>query len=41
MGLAKDLPPLDEREDVAIEVRTETEALFRAAFIFEPTRLKH
>jgi hypothetical protein len=35
VGLAKDLPPLDERQDVAIEVRTQTKGLFKAAFIFE------
>ncbi|KWV60588.1 hypothetical protein AS156_28155 [Bradyrhizobium macuxiense] len=41
IGLAKDLPPLQEREDVAIEVRTGTGALFKAAFVFEITRFKH
>ena len=40
-GLAKDLPPLDERQHMAIEVRTLDGPIFRAAFIFEMTRLKH
>lgn len=40
-GLAKDLPPLDEPEHMAIEVRTQEGPVFQAAFIFEITRLKH
>ena len=40
-GLANDLPPLDERQHMAIEVRTLDGPIFRAAFIFEMTRLKH
>lgn len=41
VGLAKDLPPLYERQHMAIEVRTQEGPLFQAAFIFEITRLKH
>jgi len=40
-GLAKDLPQVDEREHMAIEVRTRDGLNFQAAFIFEITRLKH
>jgi hypothetical protein len=39
-GLAKDLPPLYERQHMAIEVRTQEGPVFQAAFIFESTRLK-
>jgi hypothetical protein len=39
--LAKDLPPLDEFDHMAIEVRTQAGPVFQAAFIFESTRLKH
>ena len=38
--LAKDLPPLDERQHMAIEVRTLSGPLFQAAFVFEIARLK-
>lgn len=37
-GLAKDLPPLDERENMAIEVRTHEGPVFQAAFIFAIAR---
>ena len=40
-GLARDLPPLDERDHMTIEVRTQEGPVFQAAFIFESTRLKH
>jgi hypothetical protein len=40
-GLAKDLPPLHERQHMAIGVRTQEGPVFQAAFIFEITRLKH
>jgi hypothetical protein len=40
-GLAKDLPPLDERQHMAIEVRTKEKPVFQVAFIFEISRLKH
>ncbi|TWB88159.1 hypothetical protein FBZ93_119149 [Bradyrhizobium macuxiense] len=33
--LARDLAALDDRHDVAIEVRTEGGPVFKAAFIFE------
>jgi hypothetical protein len=33
-SMAKDVALLDERRDMAIEVRTELGPLFRAAFIF-------
>ncbi|MDH2386623.1 MULTISPECIES: hypothetical protein [unclassified Bradyrhizobium] len=33
--LARDFAALDDRHDVAIEVRTEDGAVFKAAFIFE------
>jgi len=38
--LAKDLPPLDERQQVAIEVRTTSGPIFQAVFVFETARLK-
>jgi hypothetical protein len=38
--LAKDLPPLDERQHMAIEVRTMRGPIFQAAFVFETARLK-
>lgn len=38
--LAKDLPPLDERKHVAIEVRALSGPLFQAVFVFETARLK-
>lgn len=37
-GMAKDLSPLDERHDMAIEVRTHAGSVFQAAFIFESAR---
>ena len=37
-GLARDLASLDERQDVAVEVRTDRGSLFRAAFIFGNNR---
>jgi Domain of unknown function (DUF6894) len=33
-GLARDLATMDERQDVAVEVRTDSERVFQAAFIF-------
>jgi hypothetical protein len=39
--MAKDLLRLNQRRDMAIEVRTELGPLFQAAFIFEITRAKH
>ncbi|QPF82549.1 hypothetical protein IC762_22660 [Bradyrhizobium genosp. L] len=36
--LAKDLTPLDERHDMAIEVRTSDRPVFKAAFIFDPLK---
>ena len=39
-GLAKDLSPLDERHDMAIEVRSNEGLIFQAALIFEARRLK-
>jgi uncharacterized protein DUF6894 len=33
-SMAKDVAPLDERRDMAIEVRTEFGPLFKAALIF-------
>ncbi|QAU45188.1 hypothetical protein EAS56_17440 [Bradyrhizobium guangzhouense] len=37
-GLARDLASLDERQDVAVEVRTDGGSLFQAAFIFSSNR---
>ena len=37
-GLARDLASLDERQDVAVEVRTDRGSLFQAAFIFSSNR---
>ncbi|MCG2640870.1 DUF6894 family protein [Bradyrhizobium sp. GCM10023182] len=37
-GLARDLASLDERQDVAVEVRTDSGSLFQAAFIFSGNR---
>ena len=37
-GLARDLASLDERQDVAVEVRTDRGRLFQAAFIFGSNR---
>ena len=37
-GLARDLASLDERQDVAVEVRTDSGSLFQAAFIFNSNR---
>ncbi|MBR0826736.1 hypothetical protein JQ596_14395 [Bradyrhizobium manausense] len=34
-GLAKDLATIDERQDVAVEVRTDVEDVFQAALIFK------
>jgi uncharacterized protein DUF6894 len=39
--MAKDLSPLDERHDVAIEVRTDAGSVFQAAFIYEAAASKH
>ena len=33
-GLARDLATTDERQDIAVEVRTDIERVFRAALIF-------
>lgn len=33
-GLARDLATMDERQDVAVEVRTDSERVFQAALIF-------
>ena len=36
--LARDLAPMDERQDVAVEVRTDTKHVFQAALIFNNSR---
>jgi hypothetical protein len=36
--LARDLAPLDERQDVAVEVRTDIERVFKAALIFNSNK---
>jgi uncharacterized protein DUF6894 len=41
VGMAKDLLRLNQRRDMAMEVRTELGPLFQAAFIFEITRSRH
>lgn len=41
IGLAKERRPLDARENVAIEVRTESGSVFKAAFIFAFAGVKH
>lgn len=33
-GFARDFTPLDERQDVAVAVRTEAGPIFQAAFIY-------
>lgn len=40
-GMAQDLPVLDDRPDVAIEVRTDVGPIFRAALIFEVNKARH
>jgi hypothetical protein len=40
-SMAKDVAPLDERRDMAIEVRTEFGPLFKAAFIFAAAGTKN
>jgi len=37
-GLARDLATMDERQDVAVEVRTDRERVFQAALIFNSSR---
>ncbi|MCP3385572.1 hypothetical protein NLM31_34840 [Bradyrhizobium sp. CCGUVB4N] len=37
--LARDLAPMDERRDVAVEVRTNLERVFQAALIFNRSRV--
>lgn len=37
-GLARDLATTDERQDVAVEVRTDTGHVFQAALIFGNSR---
>ncbi|WP_319801724.1 DUF6894 family protein [Bradyrhizobium sp. 521_C7_N1_3] len=37
-GLARDLAPPDERHDVAIEVRTDIERVFKVALIFSSSK---
>ncbi|MBR0712914.1 DUF6894 family protein [Bradyrhizobium liaoningense] len=39
-GLAKDLATMDERQDVAVEVRTDVEDVFQAALIFKRSGTK-
>jgi len=39
-GLARDLASLDEREDVAVEVRTDSGRVFQAAFLFGGNRTR-
>ena len=39
--MAKDMPAGAERHDMAIEVRTVNGPLFKAAFVFAITRLRH
>lgn len=36
--LARDLAPLDERQDVAVEVRTDIERVFKAALLFDSSK---
>lgn len=36
--LARDLAPLSERQDVAVEVRTDIERVFQAALIFNSSK---
>lgn len=38
--MARDLSPLDERHNMAVEVRTSAGPLFQAAFIFEAAPAK-
>jgi hypothetical protein len=37
-GLARDLATMDERQDVAVEVRTDHERVFQAALIFNSSK---
>jgi hypothetical protein len=37
-GLARDLATMDERQDVAVEVRTDRERVFQAALIFNSSK---
>jgi hypothetical protein len=37
-GLARDLATMDERQDVAVEVRTSRERVFQAALIFNSSK---
>ncbi|WP_050426086.1 DUF6894 family protein [Bradyrhizobium tropiciagri] len=37
--LARNLAPMDERRDVAVEVRTDTECVFQAALVFNSSRV--
>ena len=37
-GLARDLASQDERQDVAVEVRTDSGSVFQAAFLFSSSR---
>jgi len=39
-GLAKDLAATGEPQDVAVEVRTDVEDVFKAALIFKPSGTK-
>jgi hypothetical protein len=34
-NLARDIAPMQERQDVAVEVRTDTKRVFQAALIFD------
>jgi hypothetical protein len=40
-GVAHDLAALDDRADVAVEVRTQHGPAFQAAFVFETNKIKH
>ena len=39
-GLARDLATLDDRPDVAVEIRTEDGRVFQVALIFERSKTK-
>jgi hypothetical protein len=39
-GLARDLVSLEDRPDIAVEVRTDAGPVFQAAFIFETNKTK-
>ena len=40
-AMARDAPGMDDRPDIAIEVRTEVGPLFQIALVFEPNRMKN